>query len=90
MPTLLNLPSFPPSGFDSTDTLTKLICAVCLSPNSSDYSVDWGELVPPCQLGASPQTSDSKKGQSSQRDDFPFNLFRADNGRCFQKALPNH
>ncbi|MPC63549.1 hypothetical protein E2C01_057648 [Portunus trituberculatus] len=39
---------------------------------------------------ASPQTSDSKEGQSSQRDDFHFSLFRADNGRCFQKALPNH
>ncbi|MPC93905.1 hypothetical protein E2C01_089051 [Portunus trituberculatus] len=38
MAKLLNLPSFPPSGFDSIVTLTKFICAVYLSPNFSDNS----------------------------------------------------
>ncbi|MPC69687.1 hypothetical protein E2C01_063917 [Portunus trituberculatus] len=37
MPTLLNLPSFPPTGFDTIVTLTKFILAVYLSSTSSDY-----------------------------------------------------
>ncbi|KAG0709979.1 hypothetical protein GWK47_023744 [Chionoecetes opilio] len=37
VPTALNLPNFLPSGFDFNVTLTKFICAVYLSPNSSDY-----------------------------------------------------
>ncbi|MPC77048.1 hypothetical protein E2C01_071488 [Portunus trituberculatus] len=38
VPTLFNLPSFPPSGFCSTIPLTKFICTVYPSSNSSAYS----------------------------------------------------
>ncbi|MPC50944.1 hypothetical protein E2C01_044779 [Portunus trituberculatus] len=38
---LLSLPSFPPSGFNSTI----FICAVYLSPNSSDFSKFFDYLI---------------------------------------------